>query len=284
MAEAERSWRPKFATSDDDFSPIPWERLLREPPARDWMVERCFLRGTVGMISGDGKIGKSLICQQLATSAVLGVPWLGLTVKPGRALYMACEDDENELNHRQRAINRHLGVVMEDVLDAGLDLRDRVARDNALMFLKRPEWKMTRTSLMDKLVTVCRRDGVQYVIIDTATKTFRGNQNDEVQVDDFITELRRLAIAIQGLVLLTKHPSVTGRALGTGESGSVAWNNSVRSRLYMHESKNAGLALTGMASNYGRKLDAVPLRWERGVFERVEAPAPRDYSEPGGYD
>ena len=104
---------------------------------------------------------------------------------------------------------------------------------------------------------------------------------DEVQVDDFITELRRLAIAIQGVVILTKHPSVTGRALGTGESGSVAWNNSVRARLYMHESK-AGLELKGMASNYSRKLESIPLVWERGVFRRVEVEA-RDYSEAGSY-
>ena len=44
-----------------------------------------------------------------------------------------------------------------------------------------------------------------------------------------------------------------------------------------------GLELLGMKENYSRRLEPVPLRWERGVFVRVEAPAPRDYSEPGGY-
>ncbi len=68
---------------------------------------------------------------------------------------------------------------------------------------------------------------------------------------------------------------------GTGESGNVAWNNSVRARLYLHEHKAQGLVLDGMKANYGPKLKPVPLRWSQGVFERVE-PQLRDYSEPGG--
>ena len=51
------------------ISPDAWQG--RSPPRRDWMVEDCFLRGTVGMISGDGGIGKSLIVQQLANLSPL---------------------------------------------------------------------------------------------------------------------------------------------------------------------------------------------------------------------
>ena len=283
MVGAARAFGPHVATQQDELTPLSASRLLRDPPARDWMVDGCFLKGTVALLAGDGGVGKSLLCQQLATSAVLGRPWLGLNLKPGRALYLACEDDGDELHRRQCAINRDLSYSMEDVLEAGLELIPRVGQNNALMTLARPEWRMKRTPLMDHLVGRCRQGGFQYVIIDTATKTFRGNQNDEIQVDDYITELRRLAIMVQGLVLATKHPSMTGRALGTGESGNVAWHNSVRSRLYLHEHKALGLVLDGMKNNYGRKLQPVPLRWERGVFVRVEPEPPRDYSEPDSY-
>ena len=255
----------------DRLSPIPASRLLRDPPARDWMVEGCFLAGTVALVAGDGGIGKSLLMQQLATCAVLGRPWLGLALKPGRALLLACEDDQDELHRRQWRINRHLDLPMEDVLEAGLDLIPRVGLDNALLVLDKKLWRMSRTRLMDDLVAYCRNAGIQYVIIDTATKTFRGNQNDETQVDDYITELRRLAIAIQGVVIITKHPSMSGRALGTGESGNVAWSNSVRSRLYLHEHKAKGLVLEGLKNNYARKLAALPLRFDNGVFVKVEA-------------
>lgn len=268
------------ATDADGLRPLDAARLMREPPAREWMVEGCFARGTVGMLSGDGGIGKSLIAQQLCTCAALGRPWLDLHVTPGRALFFGCEDDGDELHRRQWNINRHLGVDMGDVLDAGLDLVSRVAQENTLMTLDRRAWRMARTGLMDKLVVLCRERGIQYLVLDTATKVFGGNQNDEKQVADFISELHRLAIMMQGVVLLTKHPSASGRALGTGESGSVQWENSVRSRLYLRDVKNVGLELRGMKQNYSRKMEPMPIEWRRGVFVRPDRPLPRDFSEP----
>lgn len=275
------AWRPHWASAEDELQAIDYDRLLREPPARDWMVEGCFLKGTVGLVNGDGGIGKSLLMQQLATCAVLGRPWLDLRVTPGRALYLGCEDDGDELHRRQWAINRSLGYDMADVLDAGLDLIPRVGMDNVLLRLTRPAWKMERTSLMDKLVTRCRRTGVQYVIVDTATQTFAGNQNDENQVVAYVNEFRRLAIAIQGIVIFTKHPSMAGRALGTGESGNVAWSNSVRSRLYLHKDKFGNLMLKTMKSNYNASGQSIPLLWERGVYRvrEQEKPAWAGYDE-----
>ena len=87
--------------------------------------------------------------------------------------------------------------------------------------------------------------------------------------------LRRLAVAIQGIVILTKHPSVTGRANGTGESGSVAWENSVRARCYLHTNKDGDLVLKTMKSNYGPKGNEIRLHWEDGVFR----PEQQDYSK-----
>lgn len=263
--------RPHSVTEADELGGLSPSRLLREPPARNWMVQDVFLRGTVALIAGDGGKGKSLLCQQLATCAVLGRPWLGFSLQPGRCLYLACEDDGDELHRRQWAINRSLGCDMEDTLEAGLELIPRVGQDNGLMVFDRKAWRMQRAPLMDRLVGRCRLHGIQYLIIDTATKTFRGNQNDETQVDDYITELRKVAIMMQGLVILTKHPSLAGRISGTGESGNVAWSNSVRARLYLHSDK-AGLVLEGMKSNYGPKAPKVPLRWERGVFVRADPP------------
>lgn len=280
MAGAGRAWsrdeaefnaerygpQPLGATPDPlrVISPDIWQG--RTPPARDWVVENCFLRGTVCMISGDGGVGKSLLMQQLATSFVLGRSWLGKSVQGGRAIYLACEDDQDELWRRQADINRSLGVEMSDIGEAGLELVPRVGQDNALMMLDKALWKMRKTPLFDALVKRCQMIGHQLVIIDTATKTFRGNQNDENQVDDYITELRRLAVMIQGIVLITKHPSMAGRALGTGESGSVTWSNAVRSRFYLHKDKTGGLVFEPLKSNYGPMGKATPVRWQAGVY------------------
>lgn len=235
------------------------------------------MRGTVAMLSGDGGIGKSLLMQQLATCACLRLPWLGLDTAPGYALMLACEDDEDELWRRQVDINRALGIEQDDAADGGLELWPRVGQDNALARLDRKEWKIAPTQLYHQLVERCRDQGHQYVIIDTATQTFLGNQNDETQVVQFITLLRRLAMMIQGCVILTKHPSLSGRALGTGESGNTAWNNSVRSRLYVYERKDKSVVIKGMKSNYGKKVEEFVISWRRGAFVRELPPQPKSY-------
>lgn len=272
------------AGGGDLLRPIPDFQLMRSPPQREWMVERCFPKATVAMISGDGGIGKSLLMQQLLTSACLGALWLGLACERGRGLFLACEDDEDELHRRQAAINRSLGREMADAIEGGLYLAGRVGMDNALSRLDRRSWRMEPTELFKRLLGFCLQYGVNYVVVDTATQCFAGNQNDEQQVVQFINQLRRLAIAIQGVVLITKHPSLSGRALGTGESGNTAWHNSVRSRLYVYERKDGVTELRGMKANYGRKLDKIALKFDRGAFvvEGAE-PAKNWYDTPDSY-
>ena len=137
MAEIVR-FGPLANERGDDLEGVDYDKWLRDPPPRDWMVEGCFLKGHVGLISGIGGVGKSLLMQQLATCATMGLPWLGIPLKRGRALMLACEDDDDELHRRQRDINRSLGLDMGDVLEAGLDVIARDDRENLLMELDRP--------------------------------------------------------------------------------------------------------------------------------------------------
>jgi RecA-family ATPase len=190
---------------------------------------------------------------------------MGLTTQPGRALFFGCEDDYDELWRRQYDICRAMGYTMTDFAEAGLFFAPRVGHENTLSRLDRKEWRMVVTDLFQRILAKCLEEGITYVVIDTATQTFAGNQNDEQQVVQFCNQLRRLAVGIQGCVIITKHPSVAGRALGTGESGSVSWSNSVRSRMYLHRDKN-GLFLSSKKSNYGPADMNVPVRWQKGVF------------------
>ena len=93
----------------------------------------------------------------------------------------------------------------------------------------------------------------------------------------FIALLRRLARDSGAAVLLLAHPSVAGKAIGEGTSGSTGWNNSVRSRMYFknvkkedtRESADDIRELEVMKANYAKKSEVVRVRWERGVFVRV---------------
>jgi RecA-family ATPase len=264
---------------DDDIAIIdPGQWQGRKPPARQWMIEKLFVRGSVAIVSGSGGIGKSLLVQQLCTCAVLGKPWLGLHVTRGRAVYLGCEDDEDELWRRQEDINQHYGADHADVGDAGLSLVPRVGLNNTLSYVDRASWTMQVTPLFDRVVLRCLDLGVSYVVIDTLAQTFRGNMNDPQHAVQFISQLRRLAMALDGLVILIMHPSLSGRSSGTGEAGNTQWDAAVRSRLYLHKDKvGDGLVLEHMKGNYAAKADAIPLVWRQGVYVRPTPPEPPRY-------
>ena len=90
----------------------------------------------------------------------------------------------------------------------------------------------------------------------------------------FISLLRRLAIVAEGAVNLLSHPSLTGTNTGTGISGSTAWHNSVRARMYMTAPKmEAGeqpdtdlREIVFKKSNYGKVADSLVLRYRSGLF------------------
>ncbi len=268
-----------LAERADELEGVDYDYMLAEPEPLEWAVEGTFLSETVGLISGNGGAGKSTLMMQLATCATMGLPWLGMKVKPARALMMCCEDDRRIVRLRQRWINRALGYDMADVLDAGLDVIPRAGMDNRLMTIDRATWRMVRTALFDKLILRCRRTGIQLLIIDTVSKTFGGRNFDELQVTQFIDECLRLAEMIRGVVLLTQHPSMSGRKSGTGEAGTVQWEAGVRSRLYVHKHQALGLVLEGMKNNYSQKAPPMKIEWRRGVFEPVEAPAARNWAD-----
>ena len=87
--------------------------------------------------------------------------------------------------------------------------------------------------------------------------------------------LRGLAIRHRAAVVLLAHPSKSGMGPGgDGTSGSTAWNNSVRSRLYLdrikedhHEPDPDARRLTVHKANYGRTGLEIGVRWRAGVFE-----------------
>lgn len=262
----------------DTLSPADW---TQPPPPYDWIVDGCFLRGTVAMLSGDGGLGKSLLMQQLCTAAALGQDWLGLETKGCNSLAFFCEDDVDELRRRQAAINRQYGCEPAD-LAGKVHYAARVGQENVLVEFDRRTDEPKYLPLLEQLRATVVRAKAQIVVLDTLADVFAGNEIIRNQVRRFVTALRKLALEVQGVVILTAHPSLTGMNSGTGLSGSTGWNNSVRSRLYLtrpkvdeneEEDTNERLLKT-MKNNQGPYGGRIKLRWEDGVFTRAEDRAP----------
>ncbi len=243
-------------------------------PARDWAVFGRILRRAVALLSGDGGVGKSILALQLSCAHVLGRDWLGTMPEPGPVLYVNCEDDADELHRRVAGIIAHYGARFSDLRDlhiAALAGRESVmaAPDRSGIVQATPLLAQLRRTAMDLHPVL--------IVLDTAADMYGGNENDRGQVRQFIGLLRGVAIDSGAAVLLLSHPSLTGIASDSGLSGSTAWNNSVRSRLFL---KSAGdkdqpdlRELEVRKSNYGPVGESVRLVWRNGVFVPISAPS-----------
>src|SRR5436305_427981 len=82
---------------EDDLPPprvvSPSSFVGQSPPPRAWIVRNWLPSGVATGLYGDGGLGKSLLAQQLQTSAGVNLPWLGLPVEKCVSLGAYCEDD-----------------------------------------------------------------------------------------------------------------------------------------------------------------------------------------------
>lgn len=254
------------------FSPAKWQD--REPEPVSWIVENCIPRGTVCLFSGDSGLGKSLLMQQLQSCAALGRPWLGNQVARCRSFGFYCEEPENILHLRQKAICASLDCEpadLEDVL-----LASRCGEDNVLMDFDRRSDEGRVTELYDQILESIREFGTELNIIDTAAHTFAGNENVRSQVTAFVNALQAIANETQGAVVLCSHPSVSSMVSGTGYSGSTAWRATVRAHMYLKRPKGYDdesdesdpniRVLKTMKANWGPGAGLTRLKWDNGVF------------------
>ncbi len=251
-------------------------------PERRWLVKNILAHGSITLLTGDGGLGKSLLMQQLMTGLALGGQhWVGIELPPDPivSLGIFCEDTEDDLWRNQFAINRAYDAEMHHM--EAVNLVPRVGQDNVLAFFGRDD-QAAPTAFYEQVTHKIRETGAQLVVVDTAADTFGGNENYRSQVRSFINLLRRWAMEMDGGVIITAHPSNFGLSQGTGISGSTAWNNSVRSRIYLTKPKDDvddfgeqedtnERILKLMKNNYGPSGDQIRLRWEHGIF----APATR---------
>ncbi|MFT8245542.1 AAA family ATPase [Roseomonas sp. BN140053] len=244
-------------------------------PPRRWVVQDWLPANAVTALYGDGGIGKSLLAQQLLTSMALHLPWCGIDVSGGRALGIFCEDSEEELQRRQEAINNQLGVRMADLAD--LRLLSRLGEDNAMVSFDKEQRSLTEFA--EQVSAACEDFRPALLALDTAADLYPDNENDRSKVRWFIGSLAKLALQHRCGVLLLAHPSQSGLATGQGTGGSTAWNNTVRSRLYLDrpdaEDQDARL-LRRMKANYAARGGEVRLRWHEGVLRSEGSEARED--------
>lgn len=252
------------------------------PIARAFLDERRLLPcRNVVLLQGDGGTGKSLLALQLAVAVATGTTWIGIHVGQGNVVYLSAEEDEWETGNRLREIADADNI---DIAGQAAGLRVcSLAGQDAILAAEEARGRLKATPLLGRLVGVLEMYRPKLIVVDNLADTFGGNEISRTQAKQFVGILRNLAIRFDATVLLLGHPSVTGINSGSGTSGSTAWSNSVRARLYLKRVKEADAEpdetirlLETMKSNYSARGQPIGLQWVAGRFVRRDPPKPFD--------
>jgi len=251
-------------------------RYDSEPvPAREWGVPDRFPRRAVCLLSGEGGRGKSITLLQLAAAHVLDKEWLRSLPEPGPVVLVNAEDEEGEIIRRLKPIVEHHGASFAD-LSRDLHIFSLAGAD-PLLALPDRSGRIVATPLYAELMTLVRAVQPVCTIIDNVADVFGANEIERSHVRQFIALMRQFAIAGNGYVIMSSHPSLTGIASKTGLSGSTQWHNAVRARAWLHGGEaNTGetpdpdlRVLEFLKSNYSRLAETITLRWQNGLYVPV---------------
>lgn len=249
----------------------------RTVPVREFVVDGLIPAKTVTIVNGDGGTGKSLLSLQLGVATCTSGYWCGREVAQGSCLFLSAEDDEDELHRRLSDIARGMSIHVDEL--QSLYIRSLVGEDALLSVADGRTGILKPTALFRMLDNSIATMHPSLVILDTLADLFGGDEINRAHARQFIGLLRGLCTRHATTVVLLAHPSLSGMANGSGSSGSTAWNNSVRSRLYLDRVRESNeepdpdvRVLRTKKANYGRTGEEIKLRWVDGMFKPETVP------------
>jgi len=250
-------------------------------PRQRWLVPDLIPAGNVTILSGDGATGKSLLGLQLAVATATAGEWIGAAPEPGKVLFVSAEDEIEE-------IHRRLSKIEPDLSRLGdLSIIPMAGKDAVLAAPEGRDGLLHATPIFTALHKLIAAHRPSLLILDTLADLFGGDEIKKVHARQFIALLRGLALDFEATILLLAHPSQSGIQSGEGTSGNTAWNNSVRSRLYLERRKTKDGAeddsdirtLTTKKANRAAAGSQIVVRWCDGKFVRENDAARVDERE-----
>ena len=247
-----------------------WDKSAPRP--RESAVPDCIPLGQPTLFAGDGGVGKTLLDLQRNVATVLGREWLGMVPAAGPVIFLNAEDFIEELHRRLAPILACYKVTFAEIVRAGFHLLPLAGKDAVLGRVENNT--VVETPLFSQLREAALSIKPRSISLDALADVFAGDENDRSQARQFVGILRGLAISINTGVVLLAHPSVAGMSTGRGYSGSTAWHNSVRARLYLRtivndqyeEIDTSVRELVMMKNQYASNAGRMRLRWNNGLY------------------
>lgn len=229
----------------------------------------------VTLFAAHGGVGKSFLALMLAVAVALGLPLFGIPTRRGVVAYYSGEDGAHVLRARLAHICSGMGVAVER-LEGRLFILDATDEDPTLFAevttAGRKEGATTKTYA--SLRSFAADKEISLLVVDNASDAFDANEIDRARVRGFIRSLARIGKERDAGVLLLAHvdkgTSRKERSDTEGYSGSTAWHNSSRSRLFMTRDEDGSLLLQQQKYNLGKRREPLRLVWSEGGIPALD--------------
>lgn len=252
------------------------------PPAFVW--DGFAPRGNVTLLGAHGGTGKSTIALMLGVCAALGRPLFGVDTEQSKVIFVSLEDGSSVVRHRLAGICK-AWMIDPARLQGLLHIVD--GTEHPELFAAETRGAGELTASYHELRKLVQSENIGLVLIDNASDAFGGDEIQRRQVRAFMRALNAVARLTDCAVMLLAHvDKTTSRNKkaegGEGYSGSTAWHNSARSRLFLTRGNDDLLTLEHQKSNLGRLREPVTLEWLEGGFPQVVANGGFDGSRQQG--
>ena len=233
--------KPKWRTADQKPPPEPAPVMWRSkkghnysqsgiPPGRTLLAG-----GVVGIISGQGGVGKSLLATQLSLAAASGQPTgcglddIGLGVAEGPVILVALEDRAPVVLHRMRAAAKYWNA--EEALDK---IHIVTADDSGPLWIS-PDYDPRRaggpTGCLANIAVKAAQVRPVLIVVDPALVALHAHAGDAFAVRGLMSALADIA-GDDAAVLVIAHSNKAAREpMGPSAgvvSGSAAWYDAAR--------------------------------------------------------
>jgi hypothetical protein len=246
------------------------EIFISPSPPPDFIWEGLVPRGVVTLMGAHGGTGKSMMALMLAVSVALGRQLWGCPTKQVKALFLSLEDGPSVVRHRLANICRIWSIDPAE-LHGHLHIVDGTEFPELFVAEGRGEGNLTPS--YDEMVEMIEAEDIGFLIVDNASDAFGADEIQRRHVRSFIRSLNHaIRQTNAGCLLLAHVDKNTSRNQkaegGESYSGSTAWHNSARSRLFLVRENSGLLKLEHKKSNFGKKLEPIILAWpEHGLPE-----------------
>ncbi|MEZ5608047.1 MAG: AAA family ATPase [Burkholderiaceae bacterium] len=270
LLDAAQSFAPEPLLMPVDVAGV----LTRPSPPPCFVWDGYAPRGVVTLLGAHGGTGKSTIALMLAAAVATGRELFGIATEAAPVVFASFEDGAHIVRHRLAHICQCWGINPGEL--AALHIVDGTA--NPELFACEGRGPGDVTPAYAELLALVRQTGAGLVIVDNASDAYGGDEIQRRQVRAFMRALAVIAREGDAAVLLLAHvdkgTSRKERSDTEGYSGSTAWHNSARSRIFMSRDDGV-LTLAHQKSNLAKLREPLALQWpEGGLPEAVQALSP----------